>query len=77
MILPLYSALLRPHLEHCVQFWASHFKTYRELLERVQWRVTKMVTNLEHLPYEEKWRHLGLFSLDKAERGILPMLINI
>jgi len=36
-----------------------------------------MVTNLEHLPYEEKWRHLGLFSLDKAERGILPMLINI
>lgn len=67
---------MRPHLQCCVQFWSSQFKNDKELLKRVQQRVTKKVRALENLSHEMRSRETSLFSFEKSRLGGSLMCIN-
>ena len=61
----LYKALVRPHLEYCTVAWSPSYVKDRALLERVQHRFTRMVWGCEKIAYEDRLAKLGLWTLQE------------
>ncbi|XP_071498990.1 NXPE family member 1-like [Diadema antillarum] len=54
VILRLYKSLVRPHLDYAMQTWSPYLEKDKKVLEKVQARATKLIANIQHLPYEER-----------------------
>ena len=72
VILKLYLALVRPHLDYAAQFWSPYYRMDIGLLESVQRRMTKMIEGMRNFPYERRLKLLNLHSLERRRvRGDL------
>ncbi|KAK3861870.1 hypothetical protein Pcinc_032197 [Petrolisthes cinctipes] len=60
---PLYSALVRSHLEYAQAVWSPRYKRMQDMIEQVQIRATKQVDGLQHLDYPERLKLLNLPTL--------------
>jgi len=70
MILPLYVALVKPHLEYCVQLWSSQYRRDIDVLEHIQRRATEMIQGVEHLSYKVSQSYLDQSrSIYACDRG--------
>jgi len=65
VILPLCSALVRPHLESCVQLWSPQHRTDMDLLERVQRRPQKSSEGWSTSPVTKVSDSCGCCGLDE------------
>ena len=60
----LFKAIVRPHLEYCIQAWRPYRKKDIDTLERIRRRATKIIPELRDLSYEERLIECGLTTLE-------------
>ena len=78
MLVQLIKTFIRPHLEYGQQASSPYLRKDIDMLEAVQRRATKLLKSIEHLPYEERLKHLNLYSLeDRLARGDMILMYRL
>ena len=65
----LFKTYVRPHLEYCQAAWSPWSIGDKQVLEKVQQRAVKMMTNLKSKTYEASFKELGLTTLEGRRKG--------
>ena len=69
-IVPLYKTFIRPKLEHAVAAWSPWLEGDKEVLEKVQRRLVRLISDKRGSSYEERLMSIGLTSLsERRSRG--------
>ena len=69
LIIPLYKAIVRPHLEYCIQAWNPYIRKDIDMLEKIQRRAAKLIPGLRDIRYEESLKECGLTTLATRRLG--------
>ena len=73
----LYKVYVRPHLQYCSSAWSPYTVADKELLEKVQYRAVKMISNISGT-YEQKLKQLGLTTLEEnRQRGDMVEMFKL
>ena len=64
LIVPLYKAMIRPHLEYYIQAGSPGCRNDKDMLEKIQRRATKLISGLRYLSYEDSLNECGLTTLE-------------
>ena len=63
-IVPMYKAIVRPHLEYCIHAWSRYLRKHIDMLEKIRSRATKLIPGLKDIIYEERLKVCGLTTLE-------------
>ena len=64
LMMKLYKALVRPHLEYSIQAWRPHLQKDIDILEKVQRRFTRLISECKGLSYEHRLKILNITTLE-------------
>ena len=49
LIIHMYTAIVRPHLEYCIHAWSPYIRKDIDMLEQIQKRATKLIPGLKYI----------------------------
>ena len=68
-MLTLFKSIVLSRLDYGSQLWSPFLIKHITQLEKIQRSFTKHITGMNDMPYHERLKSLGLYSLQRKEKG--------